>query len=297
MLFLLLTILLNVLLSVVFKIFARFGVDNLQAIVVNYWTCVITGSLFSGHFPIHAASMQEAWFPWTLVMGAGFISIFNLIAYCTKADGITTTTVANKLSMVIPAGFALWLYGDRLTTGKGAGILLAFPAVYLSTRSKTEEGRKQQLFWPMLLFTGSGLLDTLVNYIAKQYFSTGNEAADIAGQNVFLIHTFAVAGSIGLLLCIALLALKKIRFSWKNVIAGCLLGVPNYFSIFFFFRLLQSGYLSSSAAIPVNNIGIVLASAITAVLFFKEKATLFRVIGLLLSVTSILMIALSDAAA
>lgn len=297
MLFLILTVLLNVFLSVVFKIFARFKVDNLQAIVVNYWICVATGSVFLGHFPVGTASLQQAWAPWALLMGAGFISIFNLIAYCTKTDGITTTTIANKLSMVIPAGFALWLYGDRMTIGKGLGILLAFPAVYLSTRTQNAEGKKQQLFWPLVLFIGSGLLDTLVNYVAKQYFSGGSDAANAAGQSVFLIHTFSVAGTIGLLLVIILLLLRKRTFEWKNVIAGCLLGVPNYFSIYFFFRLLQSGFLSSSAAIPVNNVAIVLCAALTAIFFFREKATLPRIIGLALSITAILLIALSDGTA
>lgn len=295
MIYLLLTILLNVFLSVVFKIFARFQVDNLQAIVVNYWVCVITGSVFLGHFPIGAVSIQQPWFPWTFVMGAGFISIFNLIAYCTHTEGITATTVANKLSMVIPAAFALWLYADKMTLGKGIGILVAFPAVYLSTYNKDAQGNKQHLLWPLVLFIGSGLLDTLVSYVAHQYFQTGNDAADNTGQAIYLIHTFSVAGSIGVLLVTALLLLRKRTFSWKNVIAGCLLGVPNYFSIYFLFRFLQSGFLQSSAAIPVNNIGIVLVSAIVAILFFKEKATPVRILGLLLSITAILLIAFFDA--
>lgn len=297
MLYLLLTILLNVFLSVVFKIFARFKVDNLQAIVVNYWTCVITGSLFLGSFPIRAESVSQPWFAWVLVMGAGFISIFNLIAYCTRADGITATTIANKLSMVIPAGFALWLYADKMNVGKGIGILLAFPAVYLSTRSSNEPGKKQSLLWPVLLFIGSGLLDTLVSYVARQYFTSGNDVADNTGQSIFLIHTFAVAGTIGVLLVAGLLLTGKRTFEWKNVIAGCLLGVPNYFSIYFLFRLLQSGFLQSSAAIPVNNVGIVLVSAIVAILFFKEKATPLKILGLLLSITAIVLIALFDVSA
>jgi len=295
MVYLLLTILLNVLLSVVFKWFERYKIDGLQAIVVNYWVCVITGSFFIGSFPVNATSLSQPWLPWALVMGCGFISVFNLIAYSTRVDGITTTTVANKLSMVIPACFALWLYADKMSLGKGIGILLAFPAVYLSTRTGDNAGKKQSFLLPTLLFLGSGLLDTLVNYIARQYFNTGNDSLDNAGQSVYLIHTFSVAGTAGLLLVIVLLLLRKRTFAWKNVLAGCLLGVPNYFSIYFFFRFLQSDFLQSSAAIPVNNIGIVLLSAIVAILFFKEKASPVRILGLLLSVTAILLIAFFDA--
>ena len=46
MLYLLLTILSTVGLIVVFKYFDRFGVDTFQAIVSNYYVCVIIGYFF-----------------------------------------------------------------------------------------------------------------------------------------------------------------------------------------------------------------------------------------------------------
>src|ERR1043165_296178 len=113
MLYLLLTIVLNAYLIVAFKVFERYKVDSLQAIVANYLVCVATGSIFIGRFPISAQSLAQPWIYWAMLMGAAFISIFNLIALCTRKDGITTTTIASKLSMVIPVAFALWLYGDK----------------------------------------------------------------------------------------------------------------------------------------------------------------------------------------
>jgi drug/metabolite transporter (DMT)-like permease len=294
MLYLLLTVLLNAYLFVAFKIFERYGVDNLQAIVFNYCVCVITGSVFAGHFPIGSRSLQQPWIYWALGMGAAFISIFNLIAYCTREDGITTTTIANKLSMVIPVAFALWLYGDRMSVCKGLGILLAAPAVYLSSRAHKEGKKKQNLWIAALLFISSGLLDTLVNYIAHQYFTTNDPQADEHGQTIYLIHAFGSAATIGLVAVSYLLITGRRRFAWKNVVAGLTLGVPNFFSIYFLMRLLQTHFLPGSAAIPVNNIGIVLVASMTAMLFFKEKARAQRIIGMVLSVVAILLIMLSD---
>ena len=293
MLYLIFTILLNVYLSVAFKIFQRLKIDTMQAIVVNYWTCVITGSLFLGHFPVQQASVHQPWIWWALVMGASFFTIFNLIGYCTKVDGITTTTIANKLSLVIPVGFALWLYSEHLTITKAAGILIAFPAVYLSTRTKEDHPKKMSLLLPFLLFLGSGLLDTLVNYVAHKYFTTGNDAADAANQSIYLIHTFCAAGIIGTLIAGASILAGKRTFAWKNILAGIVLGIPNYFSIYFLFRLLQSGFLPGSAAIPVNNIGIVLVAALIAILCFGEKANPARILGMVLSLVAILLILLS----
>lgn len=285
---LLATILLNTVLFVLFKIYSRYGVDNLQAIVVNYWTCVATGCIVMGGFPVNAGSLHQPWLPWSTLMGTMFFSVFNLLAYSTLKDGITTTTVANKLSMVIPVIFSVFLYNDKLTVLKLAGIVLAFPAVYLTTRAENETHKKQELLWPVLIFIGSGLLDTLTKFTQHKYITGQNELVS------FTIHIFIVAGTVGLLTVLVQLLRGKIKLHPRNLIAGILLGVPNYFSIYFFIRFLRSGFLQSSAGIPVTNIGIVLLSAVTAIIFFNEKITSLRIAGLILSILAILLIALGD---
>ncbi len=288
MFYLVATILLNVVISVPFKLFPRFKIDALQAIVVNYFVCVITGSLFMGHFPLQLETVHQPWFPWALLMGAGFISIFNLLAYCMRIDGITTSTIANKLSLVIPVLFSVFLLHEGIGMVKVLGVLLALPAVYLTTRVKEENGKSQKLFWPMLLFAGSGLLDTLVNFVQRNFLS--GEAV----QATYTITCFATAGTIGVLLVTVLVLTKKIELKARNIIAGICVGVPNYFSIFFLIKALNSNVLQSSAAIPVINIGILVASAVTALVVFREKVNATRIAGLVLAVIAILLIAYGD---
>jgi len=294
MIYLLLTIALNAGIIIGFKLFTRWKIDNLQAIVVNYWICVITGCLFNQSWPISSSSLHQDWTIWSCILGFAFIGIFNLIAYCTREDGITITTIANKLSLVIPVAFAIMLYGDRMSWLKGAGILLAIPAVYLSSRSDEGEKREANLWVAILLFIASGLLDTVVNYVTRQFFKAGNSSINGVAQAAFLTQTFLMAALIGSCLVGYLLFSGKKVFAWKNVLGGLLLGVPNFFSMYVFVRLLQSGYLPASAAIPVNNIGIVLMASVSAILFFREKMNGFRLIGMLLSIASILIILLSD---
>jgi drug/metabolite transporter (DMT)-like permease len=287
--YLIATILLNTILSVIFKVLPRYKVDVLQAIVVNYWVCVVTGSLTIGYMPLNASGVRQPWFPWALVTGACFIMLFNLIAYRTRVDGITTTTIANKLSLVIPVLLAIILYKEHDGVWSIAGIVLAFPAVYLTSRTK--EGNKDKpvaLGWLALLFIGSGLLDALVNFVQHSYLPA------TADQSLFTIYTFAAAGSIGTVLLVVLMVLKRIQLSWRSVLAGICIGVPNYFSIYYFIRLLHSGFLQSSAAIPVNNIGILVVSTLTALLLFKERVTWLRFIGLVLAITAIIFIAFGD---
>lgn len=289
MFYLLATILLNTVLFVFFKVFPRYKIDTLQAIVVNYWTCVVTGSVFMGAFPVGVHSIHYAWLPWALLMGGLFISIFNLLGYSTIKDGITTTTIANKLSLVIPVLFSLFLYSEKMTVLKGIGIALAFPAVYLTARVDEKKGTSGTHFWlPVILFLGSGLLDTLVKYTEQRFLNSN------ADMSVFTVHVFVVAGSIGLIAVAVQTIRGKVQLHYRNLAAGILLGVPNYFSIFYFMKFLNGNYMQSSAAIPVNNIGIVVASALTALFFFNEKLTTYRIVGLLLSIVSILLIALAD---
>lgn len=288
MFYLVAVILLNVVISVLFKLFPRYGINGLQAIVVNYCVCVATGCLYCGNMPLSSGVSQAGWFGWALLMGLAFISLFNLIAYCTKVDGITTTIIANKLSLVIPVVFAVVLYKEHIGIGKLSGILIAFPAIYLTSRVQGQSDRPQNLFWPFLLFIGSGLLDTSVKYVQCNFLASHEL------QAVFVTYCFGVAGGIGLFVVSILLLLKKAKFSWKNVVAGICLGVPNYFSIYFLIRMFDSNFLQSSAALPILNIGILLASSITAIILFREKANALRIIGLALSIIAILLIAYGD---
>jgi drug/metabolite transporter (DMT)-like permease len=287
MLYLVLAILLNTAIFSLFKLFPKYKVDNLQALVVNYITCVITGSILLGEFPVNARSLAQPWLPWAALMGTMFISLFSLIAWRIGEDGLTTTTVANKLSLVVPVIFSVWLYDETMSAGEIAGVLIAFPAVYLTTRVK-ENVKPKSILFPALLFVGSGLLDTLVKYVEQTHLS------DTRIQNEYTIHAFTMASTVGVLWILTQKVRNKIDLHWRNIIAGIILGVPNYFSIYFLIRLLNSDFLQSSAAIPVNNIGIVLLSALVAFLFFKEKISVQRGVGLILSIAAILLIALSD---
>jgi drug/metabolite transporter (DMT)-like permease len=221
-------------------------------------------------------------------MGAAFISIFNLMAYCTRVSGITSMVLANKLSLVIPVICSLILFHEHAGIFKIAGIVLAFPAVYLTTRTGGEKGAPANLFWPALLFFVSGGLDTLVNYIQATYLNT-HEA-----QAAATIICFATAGTSGLVLLAVKMAGGKMKLELRNVVAGICLGIPNFFSIFFLVKALNSNLFESSATIPLLNIGILLASSVTAILFFREAAGKWRIMGLALALIAILLIALGD---
>ncbi len=186
--FLIASIILTAWLTIAFKLVERLGINNLQAIVYNYMVCVITGSFVNGSFPVNSSLAQEAWLPWALVMGFGFISLFNLAAYTVQKIGVAAATVAYKLSLVIPFVFSIYLYNEKATALKFAGVALALLAVWFTTRPAGNDKKEKNASWfvwamPLLLFVGSGLLDTMIKYVEQAFINPGN-------QDAYLITAF-----------------------------------------------------------------------------------------------------------
>jgi drug/metabolite transporter (DMT)-like permease len=288
MFFLVATVLLNVVISVLFKLFPKFGIDAMQAIVVNYLVCVVTGCVFMGRLPIPAVVVHEGWFSWSVLMGAGFFFIFNLLAFCTNKEGISITILSNKLSLVIPVGVAVLLFHDSMNVSKLAGICLALPSIFLMTMEDEGPGKGINLWLPLLLFLGGGFLDTLMNFIQRTFLAAPDAPA------IFSVCCFASAAVIGTGSVAFRFARHKTGFGFKNIVAGVAVGIPNFFSIYFFVKMLRSPFLQTSASIPLLNIGILAASVSAAVMLFHEKLNRWRRSGLLLALLSIVLIAYGD---
>jgi drug/metabolite transporter (DMT)-like permease len=278
-------------LTLAFKVVQRWRVDTFQAIVFNYLACVITGSLVHGSFLNYGHMATRPWFWWACLMGAVFIGLYNIIGFTTQRIGVAVASVANKLSLVIPFAFSLVLYNERSTWLKIAGVLVALTAVVLTCYPRKAEAgaatpkRQGWLYLlPLVLFIGSGLLDTMIKYVEQGYLNDSN-------KDEYLITAFSMAAAIGLVALVMNLAASKTRLSYKAMLAGIMIGVPNYFSIWCLLQVLKQYAGNSSAIIPINNMGIVLFSSVMAWLLFKERLSAINWLGILLAVGSIALIA------
>ena len=80
-------------------------------------------------------------------------------------------------------------------------------------------------------------------------------------------------------------------FEFKSIQAGILLGVPNYFSIYFLLKAIGSYSESSALVFGLNNIGIVILSTLLSMLIFKETLSRGNKIGIAMALLSIVLIA------
>lgn len=289
LLFLFASIILTSWLTISFKFLERFRINNLQAIVFNYVTCVVTGSIVNGGFPVQPIRQGEAWVPWALGMGVLFISLFNLVAFTAQRIGVSVAVVAYKLSLVIPFLFSLVYYDEPYTAWKIGGVVLALAAVIFTSWVSEKKAANKSLgmmliLAPLVLFAGSGALDALIKFVEQAFVNESN-------QDDYLITAFGSAAAVGIIILSIDFFTGKQRFDRRAILAGIVIGIPNYFSIWCLMHALKGYTGNSSAVIPINNMGIVLISAMVAWMAFREKLSPINWMGIVLSLAAIALIA------
>ena len=286
MIYLLLSILSSSIIFVVFKLFKRFEINTLQAIIVNYFIACSVGYFgFVGDANISEIP-SKPWFYGTLVLGLLFIIVFNLAAITTQRSGLSVVSVATKMSVAIPVLFGILYFNESTGLLKVLGIILALVAVYLSSiKAKTGIAiKKKNLIYPILVFIGSGLIDTLIKFIESGYVNK----TDVA---LFSSTIFSVAGTIGIIVLIFQGITGKLKITGRNIIGGIALGIPNFFSIYFLVMALRNNAFDSSTIFTINNVAIVLVSTLLGIILFKEKLITKNWIGIILAIISILLVA------
>ncbi len=288
MIYLLLSILSSTVIFTVFKLFDRFKINTFQAIVVNYVTACLSGIIASRSSTEITDIPSQSWFIFAVGLGLLFIVIFNLMAITTQRSGLSVVSVATKMSFVLPVIFGLWYFKEQLSILKLLGIVLALLAVYLVSikRASGVKVSRRDLIFPVLVFLGSGIIDTSLKYLEHEHVPE----ADVA---IFSSLIFASAATIGLI-AIGYQGIRgRLQFSIKNILGGIALGVPNFFSVYFLVKALGTDLFDSSGIFTINNVAVVMVSTLVGILLFHEKLSFKNWIGVLCAILSIIFVALN----
>ncbi|MDX1666116.1 MAG: EamA family transporter [Saprospiraceae bacterium] len=289
--YLLLSVLSSTLVVLIFKGFSIFRIDAFQAIVYNYFVCVLCAWATLGRFPVHPGTVQEPWFPLALLLGFIFIVGFNIIAATVHHFNVTIAAVMQKMSLVLTVIYTIILYNESTGLYKILGILMAIGAIAMTNyREKAvEDATHSSRSWIVLALPFLTLfLSALIEIILFEVEQMNEVNADLG----FIALLFGTAGLLGSIRLIFLLVRRHTTFRWKDLGAGMLLGVPNFFSIYFLLRVIGVGW-EGSIVFPINNVGIIALSAILAWIIFREKLNRVNILGVICAIIAIVLIAIS----
>jgi|AntRauTorckE6833_2_1112554.scaffolds.fasta_scaffold02038_3 drug/metabolite transporter (DMT)-like permease len=282
MLYLFLAIIASTLIIVTFKMFDKYNINKLPAITTNYFVASLLGYL-TVYEEVHFTDFpQKPWFIPALIVGFTLIIAFNFFAMSAQKAGVAITAIASRMSVVIPVMLGFFLFGDAAGILKIGGTITGLLAFYMTfKKEKGVEVDKRYIYLPFLLFLAVGLNDSMLK-VSQHFFIDGEFV-------LFLATAFLVALIIGT--AVSFFSADKFIFQFRkrNLIAGSLLGIFNWYSTFYFLRGMDT--IPVSVIVPVYNVSVVALSTITGYLFFKERITRDNWIGVFLAVAAIIMIA------
>jgi len=270
---------------VIFKVAGRFNLNNFNLIIINYFTAAILGFSIGG-FP-DPGSFTGGLLLMAIIIGILFISLFFVIAASTQKAGIAVTSVASKMSVIIPIIFSIIFYHEELSVLKIFGFLIALMAVYLTIyRDGSEDNssfRRRVMIIPMVLFFGAGLIDSLIKY---------TQGSIIVNQDP--IQFSSMLFTISFICGISSLPFRKAKLkrltSYGTLFWGGMLGIVNFGSLYGIIRALDSEVFESSVIFGINNVSIVLLSVLIATIFFREKLSIVNRIGIAMSIVSLVIL-------
>ena len=274
-----------------FKAFSHFRITTFPAIIVNYLVCVLTGLLFLGEElrVFQELSWQTPWLLMALGLGVMFIGTFYLMSLAAQQVSVAASSIATKISLLIPVLFSWLLFHPESWAAVNfwnlLGFLCVFFAIFLtSNRQKNLPGQglsnKQGLILLTAVFVMSGLIDTALNYLNIYHLHSATL------QALLPIVIFSVA----LLLGSTVMFWKKIPLRKEHWIGGGLLGVVNYFSVYFLLKSLAAFNNDGALVYPNFNIAVIVISSVLAVLIFKERLLPRNKIGIFVAVLAIFLV-------
>jgi len=131
------------------------------------------------------------------------------------------------------------------------------------------------------MFLGNGSVDTIMKY--TEYHHIQNDLI------LFLTFIFLTSLIIGIILVIIRIEYHVSKFKLRNLMAGTILGLVNFGSTYYMLKAM--GVFESSVVFPVANSAIVMLSALTGFLIFREKLYRVNWLGIGLSIIAIIVIA------
>ena len=262
--------------------------------MINYFVCVICGSLWEGSFPVGDDLLEQDWIWIAFGLGFLFIGGFNLNAMSVQRAGIAVTSVVQRISLLLSVSFAVLYFGDPLSGTKVLGILAGLMAVPLVVRLQLSDplknvpdltteksGSTPPWVLPLAVFLVAGAIESALT-VAQRLYQADDSVA-------FSVSLFAWAGILGLAFLLLRPSKGVPRMRLRELLGGIALGIPNFFSIYLILVALGEG-VPATVVFPVLSVGTILLSTVLAFVLFKERLSPKQIGGMALAVLAIYLL-------
>ena len=198
-----------------------------------------------------------------------------------KNGAASVCTVIYSLGFIIPTLVGTYFWDEDLTIFSFIGILVAAIIILLSAKKGTTE-TSHGIFIPFILvaMTASGGLGIMQKVQQSSAFAEEKEgflAVAFFFAFIFSLVAFLIFG-------------KGFSFSFKACIPPALTGAC--FGGANLFNTILAGRMSSAVFFPLQNVSVILLTAVLSLLFFRERLTLRTGIILLLGIGVIILFSL-----
>ena len=267
MVYLILAVLASSLVAIIMRLGEKHINNNYAMFMANYFVCSLTAFLFIGDKG--GIFVMREGLPFALILGliSGclYLTCFTLMKLNIERNGVMLATVFMKLGVLIPVLMAIIVFREAPTVLRVIGFLIAVAAIIILNMGPKDDKAGKKVMLLLLLLIVSGFTESMANIYDKA------GSADL--KDNFLFFNFLTA----MLLAGTVTAIKHKPVTWKDLVFGVLIGVPNYFASRFL--LLSLGQLPAVAVYPVYNVGAIVLVGIAGIFLFKEKMNAKKYLG------------------
>ncbi len=283
MIFVLLSVICSVLVSVLLKLARRLKIDVGQAIAWNY---VVTSVLTTWLLQPTLSTLRGPGVPWLALVALGILlpTIFLALAAAVRHAGIVRSDAAQRLSLLLSLLAAFVLFGEHLDAIKLGGVALGLLAllgmIWRSGNTVVATGAAGWLY-PVLVFVGFGVIDILFKRVALTGIPLGDS----------LQAMFALALLVAFAMQLWRHLRDRVRFTTRSALAGVVLGAANFGNILFYLRGHRALPAHPALVFASMNIGVVALGAVVGLLLFRERLSRLNLGAVALAMAAIGVIA------
>ena len=212
-------------------------------------------------------------------MMASFVTM-NL---ATRSHGVAIATIAARVAFVVPVLCAFIFLGGNEPRWIASALVIASLALIFSQRRKEKAGTLQWIY-PLLVFAGYGITNFMLK-LCQQIVANVNGSD--ATLSLVTGTSFLAALLFTILYYYMLPRTQRTPLSWRNMVAGVVLGMVNVGCTYFLLKSLM--VIDSSIFYPVYNIAIVTIATLVGRMCFGEQLTATQYTGIAIALLAIVL--------